>query len=281
MSKFAIFILTHGRPDSQLTLNLLERVGYSGDIYLVLDDQDKTIQKYIDNYGPEKIVVFDKNEFVVRTDTGNSNPVFGCGVYARNAIEHIAKELGYKVFAQADDDILNFRIRYPRDNKIRSHCIDNVFNDIINEYIEFIQNEHIAYVGFGNAPTYMGGIESFNLNNQNFPYAFMIRNGNIDVDWKMNFSDDYATPISLNTVGNLCIQVPFVQIDESPVAKVTDKNSGGMVDSYRNQTDVSLAFYMKMLNPNSVSITLTDVGVKLARHGRKLRPKIISGRYKK
>lgn len=281
LDKFAIFILTHGRPNSQLTLDLLRRLGYSGDYYLVVDSQDKTLQEYINNFGATNILVFDKNAMVRRTDTGTSSPVFGCGVYARNAIEYMAKKMGYTMFAQADDDILNFRIRYPIDGRVCSFSLDGRFDEVLSEYIKFASNENIAYIGFGNAPAYMGGEAAYDLQSVNFPYAFMIRNGNVKVDWKMNFSDDYATPVSLGVVGKLCLQVPFVQIDESPVAKVTGNVTGGMVNSYKNQSEVKRAFYMKMIQPDSLTITQTETGIQLARHGRKLRPKILSGRCKK
>ena len=62
---FAIFILTHGRPDTQLTLKTLLACGYTGRWYLVLDDQDDTIQKYIDNFGADRIIVFNMNFFSI------------------------------------------------------------------------------------------------------------------------------------------------------------------------------------------------------------------------
>ena len=279
LNDFAIFVLTHGRPDKQLTWELLKKLGYTGKIYLVLDDQDKTIPQYIQNFGAENIFIFDKNHYVQTTDTGNNKPVFGCGIYARNAIEDIAKEMGLKAFVQADDDILNMRIRFPEADRVRSYCINSTFDSIIYAYIEFIKSTNFAYIGFGNAPAYMCGKEVFNINNSNFPYVFMLRNSRVDVKWSMNFSDDYATPTLLSNRGNLCLQIPFVQVDESPVADV--KTTGGMANSYARETELSLAFYIKMSSPNSVALTYDGEHIKLTRHGRKVRPKIISGGYKK
>ena len=50
---FAIFILTHERPDKQSTLSNLIMQGYTGDWYLVVDDEDKSIDKYIENFGEQ------------------------------------------------------------------------------------------------------------------------------------------------------------------------------------------------------------------------------------
>ncbi|EFI4081186.1 TPA: hypothetical protein J5F60_004390 [Escherichia coli] len=39
---FCVFILTHGRPDKVLTYRTLRRAGYTGKIFIVVDDEDKT-----------------------------------------------------------------------------------------------------------------------------------------------------------------------------------------------------------------------------------------------
>ena len=38
---FAAFILTHGRPDRVLTYKKIRDCGYTGKIYLIVDDLDK------------------------------------------------------------------------------------------------------------------------------------------------------------------------------------------------------------------------------------------------
>ena len=56
-SDFAVLILTHGRPESQLTLQSLEKSGYTGKVYLVVDDEDKCAAEYVRIYG-KKVVRF-------------------------------------------------------------------------------------------------------------------------------------------------------------------------------------------------------------------------------
>ena len=43
---FVAFILTHGRPDRVLTYEKLRKHGYTGKIYIVCDDEDKTLPEY-------------------------------------------------------------------------------------------------------------------------------------------------------------------------------------------------------------------------------------------
>jgi hypothetical protein len=41
-TKFAIFILTHGRPHDVVTFQTLRDCGYTGKIVIVIDNEDKT-----------------------------------------------------------------------------------------------------------------------------------------------------------------------------------------------------------------------------------------------
>ena len=45
---FCIFILTHGRPDNLITLNTLKQCGYTGNYYLVIDNEDKRANEYFE-----------------------------------------------------------------------------------------------------------------------------------------------------------------------------------------------------------------------------------------
>lgn len=45
--KFACFILTYGRPQNQQTYRSLRKHGYTGPIYLIIDDEDTTGDEYI------------------------------------------------------------------------------------------------------------------------------------------------------------------------------------------------------------------------------------------
>ncbi|BEA58584.1 hypothetical protein VEE10_18460 [Escherichia coli] len=54
---FCAFILTHGRPDKVLTYRKLRRAGYTGKIFIVVDDEDKTRNQYMAEFG-EQVLVF-------------------------------------------------------------------------------------------------------------------------------------------------------------------------------------------------------------------------------
>jgi hypothetical protein len=66
---FAVFILSHGRPDRVETLGALERAGYTGRTYIVIDDEDPQGEEYRKRYG-EKVLVFSKEAVAREIDEG-------------------------------------------------------------------------------------------------------------------------------------------------------------------------------------------------------------------
>lgn len=107
---FAVFILTHGRADNVITLRSLKEANYTGKYYLVVDNQDSDVDKYISKYGKDKVIVFDKKDVASRTDTGDNFGEMSAVIFARNACFEIAKELELKYFLELDDDYTCFRI---------------------------------------------------------------------------------------------------------------------------------------------------------------------------
>lgn len=116
MKRFAIFILTNGRPNHQYTLEFL-RKSFNGDVFLLCDNEDKTLKEYQKNYG-EKVVVFDKNEWVSKSDPMDNFQSKKSVLYARNAVFEIAKDMGYDYFAMVDDDVTGLSFRYEKDGKL-------------------------------------------------------------------------------------------------------------------------------------------------------------------
>ena len=47
---FAVLILTHGRADNVVTMKTLQRQGYSGKWYMVIDDEDDMADDYRRNF---------------------------------------------------------------------------------------------------------------------------------------------------------------------------------------------------------------------------------------
>ena len=84
---FAVFILTHGRPDNVKTFNTLKRFGYTGKIYIIIDNEDKRADEYYKNF--DNVVMFNKKDVALAFDEGDNFNDRRSIVYARNACFNI------------------------------------------------------------------------------------------------------------------------------------------------------------------------------------------------
>lgn len=96
-SDFCIFILTHGRPNKIYTWNLLQRSGYTGKTYFVVDDEDSFRQQYVDNFGG-RVLVFSRQEIARHFDEGDNFDDRRSIFYARNACFELAVKVSCKYF---------------------------------------------------------------------------------------------------------------------------------------------------------------------------------------
>ena len=137
MTEFAIFIITHKRPNNQLTYELLRRIHYTGKVVFVVDNLDPTIDEYRKNFGDD-VVVFDKPYYVENTDTGRVVPYPNFAVFARNAVEDIARERNLKYFGVFDDDFQKLVHRYVEDGKLKRQNVDN-FDKVLEYTLDFMK----------------------------------------------------------------------------------------------------------------------------------------------
>lgn len=258
---FAIFICTHGRPYKQLTLDSLLRSGYTGKYYLLLDDTDETIQQYIDTYGLDHILVFDKNYFINSSEVGTNDPSFKCILYAKNACEYIAKNLNLSAFVIADDDIQNMRFRWPDSDKLRSMPIINTMDAVIESYVDFMLNCDVVGLSFGPTLVYFSGVKAFTnecIQKFRIPFNFVFRNCKYPVDWVSSYGEDIVTAVLMGKIGQVWLALPFIQID---MVSPGEAESGGMSATYKEyrKQDLfgfKLVAFDFMYLPSSVKLIL-------------------------
>jgi hypothetical protein len=80
------------------------KCGYSGLVYFIVDNEDATVDKYRENFGSERVIVFDKKAVADANDEGNNFDNRKVIQHARNASFDIAESLGLTHFVQLDDD---------------------------------------------------------------------------------------------------------------------------------------------------------------------------------
>ena len=278
--KFAVFILTHGRPHNQLTVKSLQDVGYTGEWYLVVDDQDDTFNEYVKVWGVDRVIVFHKDHFIRHTDVGLQVPVPKFAVFARNAIEHIAKYMGYQTFMMLDDDITKIRIRLPEGNSLKSYQINGQFDAIIENSVNYVLDCDIACMGLGFCNLYIGGVENFNKENprQRLCAEAFIRNTSHPISWRLNMVEDLITSIDAAMNGDVWFQFLPIQCEIKMSEGAVD---GGNSDVYRQLGMYRISFMPVIAYPSSNAVRCSKKSWASTTSPDKCIPKILSSRYRK
>jgi hypothetical protein len=272
---FAVFIITHGRPDNQMTLSTLKRGNYSGKTYFIVDDEDETKDRYIQLYGAENVRIFHKSEWFDIGD--NLQDHKGVPVYARNECFRIAKELGIKYFVQLDDDYPIIIFRYDDGGTLRKKDINN-FDALFEAMCDFLALEQITCIAFGVEGDFIGGSGGKyreriypNARNSFFcktdqPFEFLGR-----------VNEDVSTPAWHNTIGRLFMTI----LDVMVVLYDHEKNSGGSTEQYRKLNLFWNYFYPILYVPSAIKMSDRTGKINKLVNYNAIVPKIINERWKK
>lgn len=265
MGSFAVFILTHGRPDKVKTYANLRRCGYTGKIYLLVDDLDKTKEAYVKKYGGE-VIIFDKKKIGETFDKADNFGNMKCIVYARNACFEEAKKLGLKNFLQLDDDYNSFDYRFDHNLKYsRKTILIKNLDRVFKATVKFLNSTSASSVAWAQGGDFIGGYKSQNAGriqltrkcmNMFFcstekPFQFL---GTINEDVNV-----YTRAAS---VGALF----FTMNQTSIVQTTTQSSSGGMTELYLDSGTYVKSFYTVMMQPSSVVVKLMQSNHKRLHH---------------
>lgn len=281
MRNFAVFILSHGRPNNVITLNTLKKCGYTGEWYIVIDNEDKTADEYYKNFGEEHVIMFDKLQIAQTFDTADTFNDRKTIVYARNACFDIANKLGIKYFLELDDDYTGFMHRYIEGQQLRSK-ITTRLDDIFKMMIDFLNCTGALTVAFVQGGDLIGG-----LDNNNFHKKILRKAMNsffCDVDKPFKFlgrvNEDVNTYTLLGQQGKLIMSISEFMLNQ----KQTQSNAGGMTSTYLDNGTYVKSFYSVMYSPSCVKVAA--MGDKHMRMHHQVKwecctPKILSQKYKK
>lgn len=228
MKRFAIFILTNGRPNHQYTLEFL-RKSFNGDVFLLCDNEDKSLKEYQKNYG-DKVLVFDKNEWVSKSDPMDNFQSKNTVLYARNAVFEIAKDMGYDYFAMVDDDITQLSFRYEKDGKLVGKPVQN-FDRVISNVLDFMDDTKTDFFSFGTDKIYIGGSSNSQFQKKIIDkvYNFIICRTGCEHFYKGIMNEDEIHNILSMSVGSLVKSSTIIQMQMKPVGR---DSIGGNAETY-------------------------------------------------
>lgn len=242
---FAVMILTHGRADAVVTDISLMKAGYTGKVYYIVDDLDDQVDRYKELYGEESVIVFDKMKYWRQLDTMMNRKQLAAVLYARQAAEDIAVELGLKTFCTIDDDIKGFQHRYIKGQRLGGKKVTNM-DAVLEAYSKFVTSAGVACCCLGTPNLYMSGKASLLEKLPRKGSNVFIRNTSIPVQWMAAMNEDLITAMERNKVGTLmCTALPvMVQCDVCGTG-----GDGGMKKFYQTTTDYERSFYAVIADP--------------------------------
>lgn len=248
--EFAVFIMVYERPERMWTSKQLRDSGYTGKIYYVADDSDKTLDEYKAKYGDD-LLVFSKKEVATEMDAGDNTNDYRSTLYASNTIFKLAEQVGVKYFMIMCDDYTRFQYTFGEidrfiHKKIKS--LDRVFAIMI----DFYKKTPTTTLAMAQAGDFIGGKGSPNafitllrkamnsfLCSTERPFKFIGR-----------LNEDVTTYVRLGSIGKLF----FTTTSLSLIQKESQQEKGGLTDVYLEYGTYTKSFFSVMYNPSCIKI---------------------------
>lgn len=278
-NNYPVFILTNRRAKSVLTYNTLRKQNYTGEIYLVIDDEDPQADDYFEIYG-DSVIQFCKKDYDW-VDTRDNMPNRNAVVFARNAVFDVAEQLGYEYFIVLDDDYQTFEYRIDKNGNYKYSIVpdlDELFDMLYDWYI----NSTMQCLAIGQGGDYLGGF------NNNFHTSlrrrkvmnFYVMSTKRRMVFSGRINEDLNASLDIQKEGKPCVTFAHAIVVQQP----TQKRKGGLTETYILYGTYVKSFYSVMANPSCCKISYMGNDNKRIHHAVKWNnavPMIISPDYKK
>lgn len=253
-NNFAVFILSNGRPDNVITYRTLRRQGYTGKIFIICDDEDKTLSQYKSNFKDE-VIVFSKSDYEDKfdlMDNFSNNKVI---VYARNACYDIARKLKLDYFFEYEDDYTNLQYRFLNGSSLKGKTIRNL-DVILNLMINCLEETKSNTIAFAQGGDFIGGASSLSNNSYKRKamnsFVFKVnKDPKDDVIFIGRMNDDVNTYLTQGLIGRLFFQITKISL----VQKQTQSNQGGNTEAYKSFGTYVKSFYSVIAAPSCCKIS--------------------------
>lgn len=262
--KFAVFILSNRRPNRVVTHKVLRAGNYTGKIFVIVDDEDPTLEEYRKNFGDE-VIVFSKKAMASQVDTFDRNPNDGIVLYARNASFEIARKLGLTHFIQLDDDYGSFFYRRDESLAYRATPIKN-FDDLFPELFDFLDSTPFGVVTMSQGGDHIGGATA--THNAKGPALTRKAMNSFFCSLAKPFrfigrlNEDVNVYTALQRAGFACATIMQVQLNQV----ATQANDGGLTPIYLSVGTYVKSFYSVICCPSAVKIGVLGDNARTAHY---------------
>jgi len=281
-SKFAVFILSHGRAHTMSTHRALKNCGYTGRTYILIDNEDPDDDAYREKFGAENVLVFDKEKIAQTFDLADNTGDRRAVVFARNAAVRAARDLGLDYHLQLDDDYTTFTYRYVDDGGVLRGIVIRSLDGVFKAMLDFLDtlppSSVIAFCQGGDA---LGGIRGgFPKEVKRKAMNSLFIPSTADITFVGRINEDVNTYVTEGSRGRIFLTILRLQLDQTD----TQEGSGGMTGIYEGSGTYVKSFYTVMMHPSSVHVSIMPSKYQRYHHhidwGRTV-PKIVSGVYRK
>lgn len=278
---FALLVLSHGRASNVKTIETMIGCGYTGKWYIIVDNEDEQFNEYVNKYGTDHVVLFDKYKKSLEVDSCDIPRKRNAVLYAREVCFEVAEKLDLNYFLELDDDYTEFRMRYNKDGVLSSLYVKDM-DSIINEVIEFLDVSGAYTVAFSQTGDFIGGMGSKvfkeRLSRKAMNAFFCKTNRPFHFIGRMN--DDVNTYVSEGNRGKLFFTIADISLNQAD----TQQNDGGLTEMYKENGTYVKSFFSVMVAPSSVKIAEMGCNHRRIHHlveWEYCAPKIISDKFKK
>jgi hypothetical protein len=281
-NKLVVFILTHGRPQKVVTVEALKKAGFTGQIYFIIDNEDKTADKYIEVFGRDRVIVFNKKEQADQIDEGNNFDDRRATVHARNASFGIAEKLNLKHFILLEDDYTAFDYRLYINNKAIVSQIKDL-DKVFDRLLEFYKSSNFTSIAIAQGGDFIGGLfngkEAYRFSKRKCMNSFIC---STDRPFRFvgQFNDDVNTYITLGSRGKVFLTIPFLSLSQI----ATQKQKSGMTEAYLRYGTYCKSFTTVMMHPSGVRVSMMNTTNPRIHHSIKwinTVPVILDDKWKK
>ncbi len=281
-NSFAVFILTHGRPHDVVTYDAMRQAGYTGDIFIIIDNEDKQADGYRKVFGDKYVKQFDKAAIGQTFDICDTRTDRRATVFARNASFEIAKQLGLDYYIQMDDDYKAFLYRFIQDPTHLGSTPIRSLDAIFQAMIKFMEASNAVSVAMSQGGDFLGGTESQAARKpllRKCMNSWLFRTDR-PAQFVGRMNDDVNTYIMGGMRGDLFFTCSQVMLTALPTQKV----KGGMTEIYLDSGTYMKSMYTVMMAPSCVKVRSMGKTNRRLHHSVKWDnavPKILSDKHRK
>lgn len=247
MTEFAVFILSHGRADRVYTYTALRDQGYTGPVYVVVDNADSQVAQYQATFG-DQVIVFDKAYAATLVDSGDNFNDHRSPLYARQMVYTLARERDIQWFLVLDDDYRYFQFRINEHLEYAETTITDL-DRVFAAYLEFYQSIPAATITMAQSGDYFAGKDS------KIAELALVRKAmqtffcstDREFPWMSRLNDDVTTYCVNGNRGLLFLTVPLCTVKPG---HATQQNPGGITEAYLDYGTYVKSFYTVMYGPS-------------------------------